>query len=107
MLAPAGETINFSSALSGGTIVLNRALGQIEFGENLTIDASMLPLGITISGNYPTEELGDGIRIFNITDPDLFDGVSSHVMMIGLTLTGGDPVVGVPEGGGDPHRRAA
>ena len=92
--APAGDTIRFASNLNGGTITLDRTKGQIEvISKSLTIDASMLPAGITIDADDPdrgvTDEVrGNGIRVFNITDP--FGG--TVVTMKGLTLTGGDVI---------------
>ena len=78
---PVGGTVDFASSLNGETIEL--LLGQIELEESLTIDASMLSLGITIDGG------DNGIRIFNITDP--IPGPDAPlVTMIGLTLTRGD-----------------
>jgi hypothetical protein len=92
--AVSGDTINFSTnsshGLNGATITLHLTKGQIVInGESLTIDASMLPDGITIDANDPSPDPYNGIRIFNITDPT--GGVSPPlVTLIGLTLTGGD-----------------
>jgi hypothetical protein len=66
-VAVAGDTINFASSLNDATLPLT--LGQIAFGKNLTIDASMLSSGVTIDAGDTTAIQGDGIRIFNITDP--------------------------------------
>lgn len=97
--APAGDTINFTSNLNAGVIALDQGLGQIETeGKSVTINASMLPLGITINAGGGTDGVvgnGDGIRIFNVTDPT-FGSAPPSVTMIGLTLTGGD----VPDDGG-------
>jgi hypothetical protein len=68
--AVSGDTIDFNTSLNGGTITLDRTgLGEIDIAESLTIDASMLPAGITIDANDPTPGVlnGDGIRIFSIT----------------------------------------
>lgn len=56
--ADSGDTITFHPSLSGATITLTG--GQIAIGESLTIDASALPLGITISGD-------NNSRVFDIT----------------------------------------
>ncbi|MEX2169341.1 MAG: choice-of-anchor Q domain-containing protein [Pirellulales bacterium] len=88
----AGETINFASSLNGLTISLT--LGEIAFGKNLTIDASSLQNGITISAGHGTDQAPnteDGFRIFNITDTSQPAGTSPPlVTMKGLTLTGAD-----------------
>ena len=97
---PAGETIDFDpNIMNGGTISLlpGPDFGEIEFDKNLTIDASMLPDGITIDGDDPDDDLpeeeqehSNGIRIFNITDGT--NGTNPPlVTMIGMTLTGADP----------------
>jgi hypothetical protein len=93
-----GGTVDFSTnpvhGLNGATIDLLPALGQIVFNKSLTIDASMLSNGITIDANdpdrgQPGELLGNGIRIFNITDPT-FGTSPPSVTLIGLTLKGAD-----------------
>ncbi len=89
-----GDTINFNtSVMNGSTIELNQALGQINIEETLTIDASMLSAGITIDASAadptPTVNNGDGIRIFDITDP-ISGPQEPFVALIGLRLTGGD-----------------
>jgi hypothetical protein len=106
--ATTGDTINFASNLNAGTITLDRTRGQIEIvGKSLTIDASALSSGITIHGNDPNADdptpdrnNGNGIRIFNITDPT--GGLAPpDVTMVGLKLTNADPAPGgaTPEGG--------
>jgi hypothetical protein len=55
--AVAGSVIDFAPALSGQTLVLTT--GQISFGKNLTLDATALAAGPTISGN-------DAVRVFDI-----------------------------------------
>lgn len=92
--APSGDTIRFSTnsadGLDGGTIILTH--GQIAFGKSLTIDASMLSNGVTIDAGNGTDHTfgtGDGVRIFNITDPT-FGNAPPLVTLIGLRLTGGD-----------------
>lgn len=95
--APNGEIIVFSTdpqdGLDGATIALSSNWGEIAFSKSLTIDASMLPNGITIDAATladptPTVKNGDGIRIFNILNPL---GVAPPVVeMRGLKLTGAD-----------------
>jgi hypothetical protein len=85
--APANETIDFDVALNGATITLDRELGELAFAKSLTIDASLLPNGITIDGDDQSSNLGDGIRIFNIT---AFGDTTPLVTLIGLKLTGAD-----------------
>lgn len=84
-LAPAGETIDFAQGLNAGIINLigGGAFGQIAFGKNLTIDASMLPQGLTINAGH------QNFRIFDITDP-ISGPDSPHVVLKGLRLTGGN-----------------
>ncbi len=53
-----GHVITFDAAASGGTI--NLTGGPIEVDKELTIDASSLPLGLTLSGNNAS-------RVFNVT----------------------------------------
>ena len=98
------DTILFDSSLNGGAITLDRdGQGEIAFNTSVVIDASSLPNGLTIDADDPTPVLhnnGDGIRIFNITDPSA--GVSPPtVEFVGLTLTGADPDLsqGDPQGG--------
>ncbi|MEX2316832.1 MAG: choice-of-anchor Q domain-containing protein [Pirellulales bacterium] len=96
-LAPSGETIEFSV-----TGVINLTLGQLTINKSLTIagpGANLLT--IDASGNDPTPESrlddddffndGDGSRVFEISD-----GASNvlDVMIVGLTLTGGDATGG-------------
>ncbi len=70
--APAGATITFDASLSGATIALGSA---VVIGKNLTIDASILPGGVTLSGNYANE-------IFAVNS-------GATVTLAKLTLTGG------------------
>jgi hypothetical protein len=86
--ASPGETIDFDPAtLNGATITLT--LGEIAFGKNLTIDASMLS-SLTIDANDLTPgQTFTGNRIFNITDPTS-GSTPPLVALKGLTLTGGD-----------------
>jgi hypothetical protein len=96
ILAPAGETINFDSTvpgMNGGTINLLGSLGEIAFAKNLTIDASGLTNGITISAAAADSNVnvdnGGGIRIFNITD-STGGATPPLVTLKNLTLKGGD-----------------
>jgi predicted outer membrane repeat protein len=86
-VAVAGDTINFASSLNDATLPLT--LGQIAFGKNLTIDASMLSSGVTIDAGDTTATQGDGIRIFNITDPT-FGSATPLVTLKNLTLKRAD-----------------
>ncbi len=77
--APDGAGIVFDSALSGATLTLTAALGgEIVIEKNVTIDASSLPGGVTISG-------GGTSRLFCINS---VQAVALH----NLTLTGGNGV---------------
>jgi hypothetical protein len=69
----AGDTVQFDPSLSGQTIVLTS--GEIQLDQNVTIDASALPGGITINGNHNS-------RIFEV-----FANVSAA--LTSLTLTNG------------------
>ena len=68
------DTIEFSAALSGGTVILGGA--ELEITEALSIDATALNDQITIDAN-------DASRIFNIT------ATTGDFTLAGLTLTGG------------------
>jgi uncharacterized protein (TIGR02597 family) len=81
--AAAGETVDFDAGLSGGTITLGGS--QLLIAKDLTVDASALPAGITISGN-------DSSRLFEVAS-----GTSSA--LVDLTLTGGNGV-GLSQSGG-------
>jgi hypothetical protein len=72
---PAGGSIVFAPVLSGGTITLDPAKGQFLPAQNLTIDASALPRGLTLHG-------GNATRVISVPG-----GVS--VSMTGFTFTGG------------------
>jgi hypothetical protein len=89
-VAVSGDTINFDASLmNGATITLDRTKGELAIdGKSLTIDASMLSSIITIDADDPSSTPGDGIRIFDITNP--IGGVDTPlVTMVGLRLTGG------------------
>lgn len=87
--APTGSTITFDPALSGQTIALTN--GQILMDRSLTVDASALPAGITISGNNAS-------RVFEVAS-------GATVLLDSLTITGGksaDGAVGaIGSDGGD------
>ena len=55
--SPAGSTITFAPALDGGIVLLG--LGQLVINKNLSLDASGLPTGITVSG-------GNAFRVFDV-----------------------------------------
>lgn len=74
--AEAGDTITFGPALSGQTILLTS--GQITRGKNLTIDASTLPGGITLSGNHAS-------RLFEVN-------AGTTNALLNLALVGGNGV---------------
>jgi predicted outer membrane repeat protein len=74
--APNGAAITFASALNGETVSLTT--GQINIGTNLTIDASALANGISVSGSGNS-------RIFEV-----YAGVNTiNVMLNSLTLVSG------------------
>jgi CSLREA domain-containing protein len=85
------DTIEFSPALTGGTIVLT--LGELPITDSVSITglgANLLT--VDASGNDPTPffDNGDGSRVFDISS-------SATVLISGLTITGGD--VSGPGGG--------
>ncbi len=85
------DVIEIDVSLSGATIDLSQILGELSITDSLTIDAGNLAGGLTIDAGDGTDDTfatGDGIRIFNIDDGD--NGSNLDVMMVGLTLTGGD-----------------
>jgi hypothetical protein len=85
------DTINFSTnpahGLNGGTITLTEE--ELSISESVTIDATMLSLGLTIdaSGTDPTPTVnnGDGTRIMSIRPNE-----ANSITLAGLTITGGD-----------------
>ena len=79
--APAGATIRFDAALSGETITLGGT--QLTLDKSLSIDASGLSSGITVSGDVTGDgPTPDDSRIFEIT-------AGQTVEIIGLKLAGG------------------
>jgi len=92
-----GSILTFDAALSGQTIMLTS--GQLLVDKNLTIDASALPAGIALNGNYAS-------RIFQVA-------AGANLMLNSLTLTGGKSAngtvgadgadqLGSPGGAGSP-----
>jgi CSLREA domain-containing protein len=73
--AAPNSTLTFDAALNGETITLIN--GQLTLSVNLELDATPLPNGIVIKGNYPN-------RIFHCT-------AGTTNTLSGLTLTGGVP----------------
>jgi hypothetical protein len=80
--APAGLTITFATNLSGATILLTN--GMVLLNQNVTIDASSLPGGITINGNQHD-------RVFEAA-------TNATVVLNSLTITNG--LAGADYGGG-------
>jgi parallel beta-helix repeat protein/predicted outer membrane repeat protein len=68
------DTINFAAGLSGQTITLNPALGQLAVSSNIAIDAGAVT-NVSVSGGTTT-------RVFNIE-------TSQIVTMTGFRITGG------------------
>lgn len=85
---PGIDTIRFDLALSGGIILLDRGLGELQIRDSLSLDAGNLPGGLTIDANDPTPSTmdGDGIRALRVETP----GVVTDVIVQGLTITGAD-----------------
>lgn len=79
--APHGAIITFDPQLDGQTLTLVTALGgQIVIEKNLTLDATTLPSGVTISG-------GDSSRIFSVNGNQSFS-------LRGVTLKNGRAISG-------------
>ncbi len=77
------NTITFAPALSGATITLTN---EIVLGSDVTIDATSLPGGVTVSG-------GNVTRIFYVPS-------GRTVSLLSLTLTGGNGVGAIFSGDG-------
>ena len=95
------DTINFDISLNGGTIQLSdTAAVSLRVTRSVTIDATMLPLGLTIDASGldsdPTVVDGGGVSVFAIEAPSP-QTESLDVTLEGLTITGGDAFFG---GGG-------
>jgi hypothetical protein len=76
-LAPAGTSLIFDSGIAGGTIDLSAGVGsKLDINQNLTIDASGLAGGLTVSG-------GNSVQVFNIDS-------TADVTLAGLTIANGN-----------------
>ncbi|MFZ5923061.1 MAG: choice-of-anchor Q domain-containing protein [Chloroflexota bacterium] len=75
--AAAGDVINFSSALSGGTIHLASTL---TLSKNVTITGVSLASPITISGDTNNDGFGD-VRVFSVNS-----GVMANLLNFDITL---------------------
>ena len=74
--APDGSVIGFSPALDGQTLVL--VLGQISVSKNLSINASPLAAGVTVSGNHASRVLNVAVsKTVSLTALGLIDGNAS------------------------------
>jgi hypothetical protein len=80
----AGETINFHNDLNDETILLS---SQLKISQNLTIDATTLSSGITISGN-------NSVRVFEITN------IVTDATIKGVTIKDGGNSTSPDYGGG-------
>ena len=69
--SPTGSLITFAPGLSGQTLTLTHADGDMEIPGALTIDATALPGGITVSGNNATRHFfvgsGNSLTLRNLT----------------------------------------
>lgn len=80
--ADPGETITFAPALSGATIILGGT--QLLLNKNLTIDATALAAGITISGG------SDGDNVLEAGESRIFEiPTGNTVVLRGLDLING------------------
>jgi autotransporter-associated beta strand protein len=76
--ASEGAGILFDSSLSGATVTLDAAKGEIVLAKDVTIDAGTLAAGITVDG-------GAGVnRVFTVSS-------GKAVTLVALTLSGGAP----------------
>jgi hypothetical protein len=93
--AASGDTIDFDLTTMNGAVI-SLTLFELEIiGKSLTIDASMLPNGITIDANdfdrgSGNEARGNGNRIFEIIDTSFQNSAPPEVTLKSLKLTGGD-----------------
>jgi len=90
--------IDFAPQLSGGTLMLDPTLGELEISSSVSINASNLLSGLTIDASSaditPNLNDGNGQRLFKVDDNNA--ETLADVSLIGLTLQGGD----VNQGGG-------
>ena len=93
------DKILFDASLSGGTIYLDAALGELLIDTPMAIDAGDLVGGLTIDASETDPTLlvnnGDGTRVFRIDDGSAATQID--VLIEGIALSGGD-VTG--DGGG-------
>ncbi len=85
----APDVIDFASSLAGQTILLT--MGELAVTDDLTISGpGANQLTIDASGNDPTpsDDNGDGSRVFNIDNDNSLSSLEFSIS--GLTLTGGD-----------------
>ncbi len=90
-----GGTIKFADDLNGAIYL--GATGELEIKRSLTIDASNLSDGITISAANDASEVYGTHRVFNINGSS---ADTTKVEMIGVTITGGCYVPSDWDGGG-------
>jgi hypothetical protein len=88
--AASGAVITFAPSLSGATITLSTTL---TINTNLTIDASALPGGLQINGNFNGTYAGNPVQIFNVAS-------NITVLLNSLTITNGNGVASGGLGGG-------
>ena len=93
--AVSGDTINFAASLtSGGPASIVLTHGQLLINKSLVINgpgANLLTIDASGNDPTPTQDNGDGSRVFNIDDGS---NNSVDVVISGLTLTGGDTPTG-------------
>ncbi len=83
------DSIAFSAELSGGTIVL--MLGELRITRSVPIiglGADLLTIDASGNDTTPLDSEGNGSRVFNIDDGNIFANID--VEIVGLTITGGD-----------------
>ena len=83
--AQSGDTINFAPNLDGQTITLTAGT-PLTIAKNLTIDASNLIAGLTISGNHTTSSRGTGVFVIDsaavtLTDLTVSNGAGNTVVV--------------------------
>jgi hypothetical protein len=91
-LVAGADTIAFAAALtSGGPATLILTQGELAITDSLTIQgpgASLLTIDASGNDPTPTQNNGDGTRLFNVDNGDAANSI--NVSISGLTLTGGD-----------------